>query len=224
MKEVSLFIDESGNMGTDGRYFLICALEIDFINQKSLSRRAKRIIHRTKTKYNIKPITELKGVNLSYSARIDLIGSILYNNIKVRYLVIDLKNTTMLLKKPDDKNACYNYLIFILVRDLIKSNPAIEKVNLYLDNRTVKIGNRLSLQPYLYNTLVLSKLETDKKVKRIEFNVNYLESDSCALIQWSDVISNSLFKKYNIGNTEFYDIIKPHIIYKNEFPSNLFGK
>ena len=46
--------------------------------------------------------------------------------------------------------------------------------------------------------------EYNKKVKRIEFNVCYLESDSCYLIQWADIVSNSLYKKYNSNDEEFY--------------------
>ena len=67
---------------------------------------------------------------------------------------------------------------------------------MFLDNRSVKIGNRLSLKPYLYNKIVLEQLETKFTIKRIEFNVNYLESESCYLIQWADIVANSLYKKY----------------------------
>jgi len=52
MQEISLFIDESGNLGKgSGRYFLICALEISADIQKTMSRRSGRIINRFKEKY-----------------------------------------------------------------------------------------------------------------------------------------------------------------------------
>ena len=89
----------------------------------------------------------------------------------------------MLLTKPDDKNDCFNYLIQLIVKKIIQETPDIEKINLFLDNRSVKIGNRLSLKPYLYNKLVLEQLETKFNVKRIEFDITYWESDSNYLIQ-----------------------------------------
>lgn len=220
-----MYIDESGNLGQGmGRYFLICALEVDENIKKTVNKRSGRIICRFKENYNIPKIKELKGSELNNEQKHILIDKILYKGIKVRYIVLDLKQTTFLLNKSDDKNACFNFLIQLIVKKIIKEIPDIDKINLYLDNRSVKIGNRLSLKPYLYNKLVLEQLETKDDVKRIEFNINYLESESCYLIQWADIISNSLFKKYNSNNDEFYLKIKPYIIFESKFPSRNFGK
>ena len=146
------------------------------------------------------------------------------NSNKVRYIVLDLKQTTMLLAKSDDKNACFNYLIQLIVKRIVEEYKDVEKINLYLDNRSVKIGNRLSLKPYLYNKLVLEQLETKNNVKRIEFDINYFESESCYLIQWADIVANSLYKKYNSNNEKFYAKIKPYIVYESRFPSKKFGQ
>ena len=225
MNEINLYIDESGNLGTGmGRYFLICALEIDSSIKSTIVKRAGRIICRFKEKNNIPKNTELKGFRLNTEKRNELIDKILYKGVKVRYIVLDLKQTTMLLTKPDDKNACFNYLIQLIVKNIVENYPAIEKVNLFLDNRSVKIGNRLSLKPYLYNKLVLEQLESKHNVKRIDFEINYLESESCYLIQCSDIISNSLFKKYNTNNNYYYKKIKQNIIFESKFPSKNFGK
>lgn len=225
MKEINLYIDESGNLGKGGgRYFLICALDVPKNVNKSISKRAGRIICRYKENKNISKTTELKGCNLNREDRKLLIDKILFRGVKVRYIVLDKKQTTMLLTKPDDKNACYNYLIQLIVKAAISENNGINKVNLFLDNRSVKIGNRLSLKPYLYNKLVLEQLEIKCEVKRIEFNINYFESESFYLIQWADIISNSLYKKYNSNDDEFYCMIKPYIIFESKFPHKEFGK
>ncbi len=225
MREINLYIDESGNLGSGmGRYFLICALEVDSDTRNAISKRAGRVICRYKEKNNISKATELKGSLLSNDGRNELLDKILYKGIKVRYIVLDIKQTTMLLKKSDDKNACFNYLIQLIVKDIVSQNKEIEKINLYLDNRSVKIGNRLSLKPYLYNKLVLEQLESKPDVKRIEFNINYFESESNFLIQWADIVSNSLYKKYNSNNEEFYNKIKPYIVFESKFPSAKFGK
>lgn len=226
MKQINLYIDESGNLGPGmGRYFLICALEIQTNLKKVLYRRAGRIINRYKTKNYISKRTEIKGSSLKPEERKILIKSILLKDVKVRYIVLDKYFTTMLLKKADDKNACYNYLVQLIIKKLLKDYPELDKVNIFLDNRSVKIGNRLSLKPYLYNKLVLEKLEKNNSfIKPIEFNINYVESESNYLIQWADIISNSLYKKYNANIAEFYKIIKPYIIFESKFPSKSFGK
>lgn len=225
IKEINLYIDESGNLGKGGgRYFLICALDISPQNQKSISRRAGRIICRFKKNKNIPKTTELKGWSLQDNDRKELLDNILFRGVTVRYIVLDLEKTTFLLEKPDDKNACFNYLIQLLVKKIVIDNKNIEKINLFLDNRSVKIGNRLSLKPYLYNKLVLEQLEDKDFVKRIEFNINYLESESCYLIQWADIIANSLYKKYNSCDSRYYDKIKPYIVFESKFPSRTFGK
>ena len=224
MSNVSLFIDESGNLGSQGRYFLICALEINTIKIKTVTRRVSRLISRFKIKRLIPKCKELKGWSIKENDRIELIEKILSKDIKVRYIVLDKSKTTMLLKKADDKNACYNYLVQLLIKSIIKKYRNIEKISIFLDNRSVKIGNRLSLKPYLYNKLILEQLEKKKRVKRIEFEINYLESKSCYLIQCSDIISNSLFKKYNTNNNYYYKKIKQNIIFESKFPSKNFGK
>ena len=225
MKEVNLYIDESGNLGTGmGRYFLICALEVDPTLKNAISKRAGRVICRFKQKNDIPKITELKGSRLKDDDRLELLDKILFKGIKVRYIVLDLKQTTMLLAKSDDKNACFNYLIQLIVKRIVEEYNDVEKINLYLDNRSVKIGNRLSLKPYLYNKLVLEQLETKNNVKRIEFDINYFESESCYLIQWADIVANSLYKKYNSNNEKFYAKIKPYIVYESRFPSKKFGQ
>lgn len=224
MEDVSLYIDESGNLGTGGRYFLICALEVKEDLKKSISKRAGRVIERFKKAHNIPKTKEIKGSYLGSQNRTELIDKILYKGISVRYIVLDLKKTTMLLKKADDKNACYNYLVQLLVKRIVEENKYTNKINLYMDNRSVKIGNRLSLKPYLYNKLVLEQLEKENDLRRIDFNINYFESESCYLIQWADIIANSLFKKYNSNNNIYYEMIKPHIIFESRFPAKNFGK
>lgn len=225
MENISLYIDESGNLGPGmGRYFLISAIEIKSENQKSISRRAGRVINHFKVNNNISKSVEIKGSKLNSKQRISLLKDITFTNVLVRYIVLDIQKTTMLLLKADDKNACYNYLIQLLIKQLINDYPNLKTINLYLDNRSVKIGNRLSLKPYLYNKFVLENLEENNLYKRIEFNVNYLESESCYLIQWADIISNSIYKKYDRIINDFYLMIKPYIIYETKFPAKSFGK
>ena len=223
MEELSLFIDESGNLGSQGRFFLICALEVQIINAKTVSRRVARLINKFKKDRLIPKTQELKGWSIKEDDRFILLTRILSKDIKVRYIVLDKDKATMLLKKGEDKNACYNYLVQLLVKKTIEYYN-INKVNIYLDNRTVKIGNRLSLKPYLYNKLILEQLELNGIVKRVDFEINYLESKSCYLIQCADIISNSLYKMYNSNINCFYKVIKPYIIYESKFPSKNFGK
>ncbi len=223
--EVNLYIDESGNLGPGmGRYFLVCALEVTRDDHKALTRRAGRVICRFKNEYGYAKSNELKGTALNNEERNILLSKILYTGIKVRYIVLDLKHTTMILKKADDKNACYNYLIHLLVKNVLDHHKNVTQINLYLDNRTVKIGNRLALKQYLYNKLVMEHLEKKHRLRSVEFKIHYLESKSCYLIEWADIVANSLYKKYNGNDNTFYKQIKPHLVFESRFPSRKFGK
>jgi len=225
MRKICLYFDESGDLGVRGdRFFLIGAIEIDHDNEKEMNRRAGRIINRFKNLHNISKNKEIKGCLLNRNQRIELLNKIIYKNVLIRYIVLDIKKTTFLLEKADDKNACYNYLIGLIIKDVIKDYPNIEEIDLFLDNRSVKIGNRLSLKPYLYNKLVLEQLEFSNTFKRIQFNVKYLESESCYLIQWVDIISNSIYKMYSRSIRDFYYIIKPFIVFESKFPKGSFGQ
>ena len=73
-----------------GSYFLICALEVKEDVVKSLKKRAGRVINRFKIKYKIPKINEVKGWKLTEDQRMELIDSILFRGIKVRYIVLDL--------------------------------------------------------------------------------------------------------------------------------------
>ena len=225
MRKICLYFDESGDLGIHGgRFFLIGSIEIDYNNDKEMNRRAGRIINRFKNSYNISKNMEIKGCLLNRNQRIELLHKIIFKGVLVRYIVLDIKKTTFLLEKADDKNACYNYLIGLIIKDVIKDYPNVEEIDLFLDNRSVKIGNRLSLKPYLYNKLVLEQLEFTNSCRRIQFNVKYLESESCYLIQWVDIISNSIYKLYSRRIREFYYIIKPFIVFESKFPKGSFGQ
>lgn len=225
MKEINLYFDESGNLGMGmGRYFLICALEIQQQDVKSLEKRAGRVMNRFKIQHHMGKNMEVKGSKLNHDERILLIHSILYRGVSVRYIVLDIQNTTLILKKSDDKNACYNYLVQLIVKKVIEQYPHIKVIHMYLDNRSVKIGNRLSLQPYLYNKFVFENLEDKKIYQRIDFQIHYMESTCCYLIEWADILANSIYKKYHWHNEYYYNMIAKNIIYESKFPSHLFGK
>ncbi len=225
MKCINLYIDESGNLGKkSGRFFLICALEIENSDKKAMQKRAGRVISRFKKGHGIRKTKELKGWALKTSDRLNLLSKILYRGIKVRYIVIDLDKTTMLLKSADDKNACYNYLLQLIIKSILDENKKINEINLYLDNRTVKVGERYCLNQYLYNKFVLEKFAETNTYNYVKFHIYYLESESSYLIQFADIIANSLYKKYDSLTNEFYNIIKPYIIFESNFPFKDFGK
>lgn len=58
--QIYLYLDESGNLGSDGRYFTIAAIETE--NPKPLSNVMKKTILRTKTKFErFKDVKEIKA-------------------------------------------------------------------------------------------------------------------------------------------------------------------
>ncbi len=56
---LKLFFDESGNLGKDGRYFIIGCLEAT--NHVAVRKTAKRVIGKVKSKLKLSKDYELKG-------------------------------------------------------------------------------------------------------------------------------------------------------------------
>jgi len=130
----------------------------------------------------------------------------------ISYIVLD-KTKIKNQKLFEDKNILFNYLCSFLFKKTIKNCP--EDINLYFDNRTVKIRSGNSLRDYLK-----IKSYTEWNFNK-ELNLYYLDSKSSYCIQMVDIISNTIYRKYNNEKDHFYNKIKINESIK--FPQNTFN-
>ncbi len=203
---ITFNIDESGNLGRGGgRFFVITAVR--YLDDK----RIKNFVKRYKSK---KQIPEIKGQRINFNDRQDLINKLnSKNDYLISYIVLDKKNLNN-HKLFEDNNILFNYLCSFLFKKILKNNE--EDVHLCFDNRTVKVKSGNSLLDYL-------KIKAYTKWNYLgNLSVSYWDSKSNNCIQMSDLISNTIFRRYSNNKIHFYNQI--NIAEKIRFPHNNFGK
>lgn len=210
------FVDESGNLGTDGRYFVIALVETD--NARKLHNNVKRRVSDIKNKYpNIEMgSNEIKAHCIYPVAREYLMRKVFVPAVRVSYIVLD--KTHLRQSFLNDKNRAYNYMLKLLLdRVGIKKN---ESFFIGLDNRTIKVNSLNSFEDYI-NIHFNYELCRNNRI-----GIKYVDSDSSEgyVIQAADYAANSIWAKFEYNYDLFYNIIDKNISTRVHFPYKVFGK
>lgn len=217
MEEYYLYFDESGNLGIDGRYFVIsCVVTKD---PKPIYNKMKKILLKIKNKYkNIKwNRYELKANTCKPWIKEIIYRGIIGKDFEISYIVADKVWIKESLKK--DKNILYNYLLSVLL-DNYKNYFRNNKVNLILDNKTIKVQSLNSFSDYI-------KLHMNYVLQiNADINVEYMDSSSKKAynVQLADYIANAIYAYYQYNYDVYYEIIKEKVKYTELFPRRHFGK
>lgn len=168
---ITVFIDESGNLGRGGRYFVLAAVVFD--DRNSGSKRIKRLVKRTALNVGLaqngKPLKELKSGNLSFVNRQKFLQLMAKQpDHEIFYFVADKRHVSMLSQgKP--KNLVYNYFSGLLAREIAKKYP-LQDISILFDNRTTKVASMNSLSDYIRINLYT--------MKSFYGNINVEQADS----------------------------------------------
>jgi len=214
----TLFFDESGNLGKQGRYFVIAC--IDTYNPKELHNIMKKKIGQAKEIFpNMKHDThEVKASNSYPAVKHHILECITRKDLSISYIVADLNHVYSNLL--EDKNLLYNYMCKILIDKVIGDKFKNKKLNLRLDNKTVKVNSINSFSDYIKVYLNYEKLKNlDLDVKHIDSNSKYSYT-----IQAADYVANAVYSYYEYNNSSYYDIIKNYCNIEEVFPKSKFGQ
>ena len=213
-----LIFDESGNLGKDGRYFVIACIDTE--NVKELHNIMKRKIEIARLKFpTMKTHTnEIKASEAFPCVKYHLLECIAKKNVKISYIVADLKYVEARLL--EDKNIFYNYIEVMLIKDLIGSNDFNRKINIISDSKTTKVTSADSFATYLK-----TKINYEMNIA-VELNVKYLDSNAknAYIVQAADYVANAIYAKYEYGRTLYFDVLKNNFKVVEEFPRDKFGK
>jgi len=213
-----LIIDESGNLGTSGRYFVIACIETK--NYKSLHNIMKRKLQAAKQLYpNLKSGShEVKAANAFPSVKHHILESIATKDIKISYIVADLFHIEPRLLV--DKNILYNYLVKLLLQRLISSKDIGSTVNILCDNKTTKVASTNSMSDYI-KTVINYEQNMD-----IDLNIRFMDSDSsnAYVIQAADYVANALYSRYEHKNILYSQPLTLKFYKMGHFPYTKFGK
>lgn len=213
-----LIFDESGNLGTAGRYFVISC--IDTTNVKSLHNIMKRKLKIAGEKFpELKTMhaNEIKAKDAYPCVKYHLLECIASKDVTVSYIVIDLNHIESILLK--DKNILYNFASKILISRLITEKDTGTKINILFDNKTTKIASKNSLREYIIAYIVYEE-NLD-----VEINFEYKDSDAkdAFIIQAADYVANALYSKYEYKKDIYANLFSHKINITQHFPYKTFG-
>ncbi len=200
----TFFVDESGDLGTKERYFVIAMLA---------PQNSKRIVNFMKRFCIGKSIPEVKASQLTFSEKTHLLNKLCNaNDYTISYIVADKLHLQK--KLLEDKNLCYNYLFSFLVNKTIRSLPG-EDIEILLDSHSTKVKSINSLADYI-------KLKAIIQWGYMEnLNIRYVDSKSSKVVQATDMIANAVYAKYTYSKEHFYNMLT--ISESIKFPQGKFG-
>ncbi|MCP4482616.1 MAG: DUF3800 domain-containing protein [bacterium] len=218
MRELSIFLDESGNMhqNSPDRFFVIGGV----ITEKLLLlyKKYKKANLHLKRMRNFSLGKELKASHMKRDDKIFLLNEIQKQLPNMRFLAI-VVDKEKLYRKITRVNLFYNYLIKILLLSLAQKNIINNhtlKIGLLLDNRSIKVASKNSLEDYINIEFNYHLFVKD----HMYFYADYLESSSNFNIQLADLVCNTIWSKYNYSKSalEVFETIDWHHLYLCEFP------
>lgn len=217
MKEYFLYFDESGNLGSDGRYFTIACILTE--NPKGLQNKMKKVLNYIKKNYDYVKWNkyELKAASCTPEIKRIIYNALSKKDIEVSYIVADKVYIDDILKR--DKNCLYNYLLKLLL-DNYKFKFRNNKINIFLDNRSIKVKSQNSFSDYI-------KIHFNYELRlNCKLNIEYLNSEgkNAYNIQAVDYIANSIYAKYEYNYNDYYEIYSDKVKFFELFPQSKFGK
>ena len=129
-----LIFDESGNLGTNGRYFVISC--IDTANAKSLYNIMQRKIHQAQVKFPALAALhthEIKAKDAYPCVKYHIAECIAKKDVSISYIAADLFHVKPQLL--DDKNIFYNYMMKLLIEYIFSMNDDVVHI-IFRDKET----------------------------------------------------------------------------------------
>ena len=216
--ERCIIFDESGNLGSAGRYFVISC--IDTHSYKSLHNIMVRKLGVARTQF---PeiinghAHEIKAADAHPCVKYHILECIATKDISVSYIVLDKQHA-----KPElleDKNIMYNYLSKILLAKMIGKDDSNTTIHILCDNHTTKITSLNSFGDYIK---IYFNYEQDLG---IDLDIQYLDSDSADayVVQAADYVANAVWTKYEHGYSIYADRLNSKYQIQDKFPYKMFG-
>ena len=218
-KDRYLIFDESGNLGSSGRYFVISC--IDTHEYKSLHNMVKRKLGQAKVLFPDLAVLhshEVKAKDAYPCVKDHLLECIAMKNLTISYIVADLSYVNPRLLQ--DKNIFYNYMMKLLIQSLIRQKDNGSTIHIIYDNHTTKVGSVNSLEDYIKLQLIYSqKLDID-----LDFRSMDSDSSNAYSVQAADYVANALYSHFEYKNDQYYNRIKRIVHVNKRFPYKFFGK
>lgn len=202
---LKIYVDESGDLGTGGRYLAIGA----FCTEDG--KRVRNIIKKYCAKNGFE---ELKNFGMPFMDKQELARKFKKEeDHRIGYICVD-KTKIASPHLRSDQNLLFNYAFSYLAQQLV--TPEAQDIRFFVDNRNQKVGSKNSMAEY-----IRIKAYTDWGFD-YSIQVDYLDSKADRLIQAADFVSGNVYQRYNRNKLHVYSILNPDVSIK--FPNAQFGR
>lgn len=202
-----IFLDESGDLGfkaTSSKWFIFTIVLTD--NHRKIEKIIKKVKGGLRKKY--KKVNELHAYHTQPEVRKKILKLLsAEKDVKILCVVLNKKKVYIDLQKQ--KNYLYNYTANILL-DRLHNKKIIdtdEPIDLYIDQKDTNKFIKENFEKYLKDNF---KKRGNNKVA---IKIKPSHTEKC--LQAVDFISWAIFRKYERGDYEYYEIIKNSVIEEN---------
>ncbi len=195
-----VFIDESGDLGRYGTdYFVIACVVVD--NPKHLKRIMKRLRQR-RLKKPLKKLPEIKANASNRVIREYVLKMIAKSDCEIYAIVVDKSKIMPHLLEVKDR--LYNFLCRILLEEI---SPA-ENMIITIDRKHTNTLIRENFNEYIQH-----QLRIKNKAKKVE--IRHIPSTASQPLQVVDFVAWAIARRYNHGDSSYYNIVEHKIKNKN---------
>jgi hypothetical protein len=213
-EKIILNFDESGNLGSQGRFFTIACIETTVT--KPLCNVMKKAVQKTKETFPQFALENEIKASDSYPLIKDyFLRKIATKDVSIRYIVADLHHVKK--KLLEDENLLYNYMLKFIIEP-VALKQGLKHLVINLDKRTIKVESTNSFENY-----IKIRLNYDLNLD-LDVEVKYVESHNSYAIQAADFVANAVYAKYEYNNDNNYDLIKHKVVQNEHFPRRYFGQ
>lgn len=201
---ITVFVDESGTVAKGiiekKDYFIITLLfvkneRIDYIKKLFRKYRLQVVNRKEKLKNKLKEKREIKGSELSEKEKYNIYRKIIdkcNDDFELAIIVLDNKKATSRFRSNSSR--VFNYLIKQYLGCHFKKFSKyknLNSMNFVIDERNVATKSTYTLEEYLNTELNLMHDFSEEEIK-----VEYSASEKYLLLQMTDFISNTFYRKY----------------------------
>ena len=202
-----IFIDESGDLGFNfkkkntSKYFIITFLAVDI--KRPFEKIVSKIHKNLRKKYKIRSGV-LHATHEEVSTRNRLCKALSEKDCNI--MVIYLEKEKILKKLNNEKDILYNMITKTLLDRILNK----KLVNI---NETIQIiASRREISKFLNENFKKYLLEQIKKKHNISISVQVKTPAEEKILQLADVVSWSIFRKYEFDDNTYYKMIKNRIV------------
>jgi hypothetical protein len=135
-------------------------------------------------------------------------------NGKFGYIHVQKEKINSGFQNHPDNNLIYNLMLFYLIENLVIGGYSDDHITVYVDQRSTNREIKRDLARYL-------PMKVNPLLDNRRLYVKWERSHNSRGIQCADSICGSVYRRFEKGDSRYYDIIKSNFVVTRDY---LFGK